>query len=161
MPSATTTREAPLINNPNISIRTSVVILRQSDQDHHYSHTSGSCDYQQKQERPFIHQIISPCVHNHNARQNILLKKRIFLNNTGSNNWFVKKSGQIKNQFPQRFIPQRMLSRRMTHRSYVLHAIATLPSNHNLQLVKKNQTRITGMDNQILSLYARGMPPVR
>lgn len=25
------------------------------------------------------------------------------------------------------------------------------------QLVKKNQTRITGMDNQILSLYARGM----
>ncbi|EFA4898435.1 TPA: transposase [Escherichia coli] len=27
------------------------------------------------------------------------------------------------------------------------------------QLVKKNQTRITGMDNQILSLYAKGMPP--
>ncbi|CAD6181964.1 IS1414, transposase [Escherichia coli] len=25
------------------------------------------------------------------------------------------------------------------------------------QLVKKNQTRITGMDNQILSLYAKGM----
>ena len=25
------------------------------------------------------------------------------------------------------------------------------------QLVKKNQTRITGMDNQILALYARGM----
>ena len=27
------------------------------------------------------------------------------------------------------------------------------------QLVKKNQTRITGMDNQILSLYAKGMTP--
>lgn len=26
-----------------------------------------------------------------------------------------------------------------------------------LQLVKKNQPRITGMDNQILSLYAKGM----
>ncbi len=26
-----------------------------------------------------------------------------------------------------------------------------------LQLVKKNQTRITGVDNQILSLYAKGM----
>lgn len=25
------------------------------------------------------------------------------------------------------------------------------------QLVKKNQTRITGMDNQILALYVRGM----
>ncbi|GDF98001.1 transposase [Escherichia coli] len=25
------------------------------------------------------------------------------------------------------------------------------------QLVKKNQTRITGMDNQIFSLYAKGM----
>ena len=25
------------------------------------------------------------------------------------------------------------------------------------QLVKKNQTRVTGMDNQILSLYAKGM----
>ncbi|EKR5136119.1 TPA: transposase [Escherichia coli] len=25
------------------------------------------------------------------------------------------------------------------------------------QLVKKNQPRITGMDNQILSLYAKGM----
>ncbi|CTW57636.1 transposase-like protein [Escherichia coli] len=29
------------------------------------------------------------------------------------------------------------------------------------QLVKKNQTCITGMDNQILSLYAKGMTPVR
>lgn len=27
------------------------------------------------------------------------------------------------------------------------------------QLVKKNQTRITGMDNQILALYAKGMTP--
>ncbi|RAP70510.1 hypothetical protein ACZ87_02685, partial [Candidatus Erwinia dacicola] len=26
-------------------------------------------------------------------------------------------------------------------------------------MVKKNQTRITGMDNQILSLYAKGMTP--
>ncbi|EHX31207.1 putative transposase domain protein [Escherichia coli DEC12A] len=28
------------------------------------------------------------------------------------------------------------------------------------QLVKKNQTRITGMDNQILSLYAKGLTTV-
>ena len=32
-----------------------------------------------------------------------------------------------------------------------------VPSNFEPQLVKKNQTRITGMDNQILALYARGM----
>ncbi|SST05365.1 mutator family transposase [Acinetobacter baumannii] len=29
------------------------------------------------------------------------------------------------------------------------------------QLITKNQTRITLMDSQILSLYAKGMPPVK
>ncbi|MCZ5503832.1 IS256 family transposase [Escherichia coli] len=56
---------------------------------------------------------------------------------------------------PATVIPQRPLSQATVHWNCVLRAIVTVPSEP--QLVKKNQTRITGMDNQILSLYAKGM----
>ena len=45
----------------------------------------------------------------------------------------------------------------MARSSFLPPVIAMPASSFEPQLVKKGQTRITSMDDQILSLYARGM----
>ncbi|MFP1498176.1 IS256 family transposase [Escherichia coli] len=67
----------------------------------------------------------------------------------------MRKMSKNQELTPATVIPQRPLSQATVHWNCVLRAIRD--GTFEPQRVKKNQPRITVMDNQLLSLYAKGM----
>ncbi len=90
--------------------------------------------------------------------RNRLLKKlsvEAALNAEMTHHLGMRKMSKNQELTPATVIPQRPLSQATVHWNCVLRAIRD--GTFEPQRVKKNQPRITVMDNQLLSLYAKGM----